>query len=212
MVDDDGITPEADLIRRAQAGDEEAVRTLFEQHVADLRRRVHRKLPALARGKLAESDVIQEAYLTAFLRLGDFEDRGEGSFGRWLGKILENKLHHEARRYLGTTKRAAWREVNLPLSGAEPGMACRHRTPGSEVAAAEEVERLAQAMRTLPLPDQEILRLVHESGLPFTEAAGRLGITSDAARMRYGRALTRVSQCMQSQRPERGHAAGRESS
>ena len=107
MDDDAPIVPEADLIRRAQAGDEEAARTLFERHVADLRRRVHRGLPSLARGKLAESDVIQEAYLTAFVRLADFEDRGEGSFGRWLTKILDNKIRHEARRYLGTTKRAA---------------------------------------------------------------------------------------------------------
>ena len=195
MPSEDAPRSEVDLVRRAQSGDEDAVRELFEKHVADLRARVRRRLPALARGKLAASDVVQEAYLTAFLRLADFEDRGEGSFGRWLSKILEHKIRHEVKRYLGTAKRAAYLEVNHRPS-RESGTASRQRTPGSEMAATEDRQRLARAMRLLSDADREILTFVHEDGLRFTEAGERLGVTADAARMRHGRALTRLSELL----------------
>jgi RNA polymerase sigma-70 factor (ECF subfamily) len=187
---------EADLVRRARAGDESAVQALFDRHVDALRRRVQRGLPVIARRKVAGSDVIQEAYLAAFLRLADFEDRGDGSFGKWLSGILDNKIRDEVRRYLGTTKRAAWREEALPVVGEDVALPSRQRTPGSEAAAAEERARLRRCMDLLAPADREILDLVHREGLKFTEAAERLGTTPDAARMRHARALSRVTELM----------------
>ncbi len=182
---------EADLVRRARAGDEAAVRELFERHVEDLRRRVRRRIPVLARRNVSGSDVIQEAYLAAFLGLAHFEDRGEGSFGKWLAGILDHKIRDEVRRYLGTEKRAA-EEVATDAAS----IPSRQRTPSSQAEASEDLERLRRSMDRLAPADREILDLVHRQGLKFTEAAERLGITPDAARMRHGRALSRVAEQM----------------
>jgi RNA polymerase sigma-70 factor, ECF subfamily len=203
MVGDKEPLPETELLRRARAGDEGAMRVLFERHVEGLRRRVRRGLPAIARRKVADSDVIQEAYLAAYQRLEQFEDRGEGSFGKWLAGILDHKIRDEVRRYLGTGKRAAGREQTLPSAAGEVPLPSRQRTPHSQAVATEDLDRLRACMDRLTPADREILDLVHRQGLKFTEAAERLGVTPDAARMRHGRALSRVAELMQ-----RGAAGG----
>ena len=76
------------LIVRAREGDEEAFRLLVARHTPGLRTRIRRRLPALLRRKVAESDVIQSAYFTAYEKLAEFEDRGDGSFKAWLDRIV----------------------------------------------------------------------------------------------------------------------------
>ena len=102
-----------DLVRRVRAGDEAAARRLFERHVPALRARARSRLPAALRSRVAESDVIQEAYLAAFVALGDFEDRGDGSFAAWLRAILERRIANEVRDGVGAAKRDARREVQI---------------------------------------------------------------------------------------------------
>lgn len=168
-----------------------------------MRARVRARLPRLLRSKVGESDVIQEVHLAMLQRIGEFEDRGEGSFAHWLGKVLEHKIRDEVRRYLGTSKRAAWRETHAASSGSGPPIPSPDLTPGAAAAQAEERARLHDAMARLDGPDQEVLCLVHQEGLRFTEAADRLGITPDAARMRYNRALKRLAQHLP--KPEASH-------
>jgi len=103
-----------DLVRRVRAGDESAARRLFERHLPALRTKARSRLPASLRGKVAESDVIQEAWLAAYLSIDDFEDRGDGSFVRWLRGIVERRVAREVRRHGGVAKRDARREVRIP--------------------------------------------------------------------------------------------------
>src|SRR5262245_36494023 len=105
---------EEEVVRRARGGDEAAARLLFDRHLPELRAKVRARLPAPLRGKVGESDVIQEAYLAAFLGLSDFEGRGDGSFGRWLRGILDHKIADEVRRHVEAEMRDARREVRLP--------------------------------------------------------------------------------------------------
>ena len=104
------------LVRAVRAGDAEAARRLFDRHCDALRGQVRRGLPTGIRKKVAESDVIQEAWIAAFLSLGDFEDRGDGSFARWLRGILDRRIARELRRHHGTAKRDARREVRMPTA------------------------------------------------------------------------------------------------
>src|SRR6185295_17896538 len=57
------------LVRSVRAGDETAARVLFDRHLPALRAKARARLPAALRGKVAESDVIQDAWLAAFLDL-----------------------------------------------------------------------------------------------------------------------------------------------
>jgi RNA polymerase sigma-70 factor (ECF subfamily) len=180
-----------DLVSRAKAGDEEAHRLLFERHLPRLRLRVRRRLSALLRRRVGESDVIQEAWATTSLRLADFEDRGGGSFGHWLDGIVENKIRDQIRAHVGTGRRDARREADedaAALGAPSPG-------PSPSVAAvrAEDRDRLSAALDVLPPRYGELLRLVHMQGVTLIEAAARMGSTPNALSKVYARAVSRLA-------------------
>ena len=191
---DDGEEPELsdeELVNRIREGDEKAARSLFDRHVPALRARVRKRLPASIRQKVAESDVIQEAYIAAFLRIGDFEDRGRSAFQRWLATILEHRILDEVRRFTGSQKRDLNRERTLddarPPAGNDPSVSTMAMD-------AEERAAVWQAIDNLPPDYQTIIRLVHEEGLTLVESAERMDRSPDAVRKLYARALARLSQ------------------
>src|SRR5262245_59159359 len=102
-----------ELVLRVRDGDGDAARLLYDRHAPALRAQVRRKLPNALRAKVGESDIIQEAYLAAFLRVTQFEDRGSGSFERWLRGILDHKLLDEVRRHMEAERRAVRRETRI---------------------------------------------------------------------------------------------------
>ena len=73
------------LVRRAQAGDTEAFGELVERN----RRAVFRAALAAVGSATEADDVAQEAFVTAFQKLGGF--RGESSFKTWLLAITWRK-------------------------------------------------------------------------------------------------------------------------
>ena len=182
-----------DLVRRARAGDEAAVEFLFERHLPDMRRRVRAKMPAALRAKVGESDVIQDAYLAAFASIGDFVDRGDGSYAAWLRRILERKVLNEVRRYAGVDKRDARREARL-ATGEGALLPARGRpSPSVEAMGKEESEHLSAAIESLPDDHRTVIRLVEWEGLSFGEVGARMARSADAARMLYSRALARLA-------------------
>ncbi len=183
----DGRSDE-DLAGRAASGDATALTALFERYRPRLWAHARRRLPAVLRARLAESDLVQEAWLTTSRRLSEFDDRGPGSFGRWLRGILDNKLRDQIRHHLQARRRDARRErapaeTPPPLAGHDP-------SPSAQVAGREDREALQDALRQVPDRHREILHLVHHVGLTLVESAGRLGITPNAAGKLYARAVS----------------------
>src|SRR4051812_24668586 len=84
-----GIEPSAatdlDLVRLAQAGDVDAFGELVERN----RRAVFRAALACLRSPAEADDVAQEAFVTAFRKLGTF--RGDAQFRTWLLSITWRK-------------------------------------------------------------------------------------------------------------------------
>jgi RNA polymerase sigma-70 factor (ECF subfamily) len=183
--------PSLEIVRRAQGGDAEAQRVLFEQFAPGLRARIQRRLPAAVRRKVSASDVIQEAWLTAFQRLGAFEYRGEGSFEAWLARIVENKVHDEVRRFLRTGKRDARRESPDPET---LGVRGRSRSPSSLVADIEAEQALEQRIRSLPARARLVIDLVHREGLSWAAVGERMECTPEAARKLYARVIGRLGE------------------
>ena len=182
-----------ELVQRAAAGDEGAVEALFHRWRRRLRAQVRAQLPALLRRRVAESDVIQECYLTAFRRLAEFEDRGEGSFGRWLRRILKHKVQDEVRRHLRRRKRAAGREVSRAVRPDTDAFPRQGNTPSRYASVKEDHARALRALEELPEDYRRILRLVHDDGLSVPEAAVHMGRSAEAARKLYGRAAARLA-------------------
>ena len=74
-----------DLVRLAQTGDIDAFGELVERH----RRAVFRAALACVRSPAEADDVAQEAFVTAYRKLGTF--RGEAQFRTWLLSITWRK-------------------------------------------------------------------------------------------------------------------------
>lgn len=86
------ISAEADLIRRAVAKDQAAVRYIIQAN----NRRLYRIARSIVRDDSEAEDVLQEAYLRAFSALADF--RGDSSLATWLTRIVMNEALQWRRR------------------------------------------------------------------------------------------------------------------
>lgn len=162
-----------------------------------MRAKARARLPAVLRAKVGGSDVVQDAYLAAFASLGEFEDRGEGSFARWLRGIVDHKVGDEVRRHAAAGKRDARRERRLTGSNAGSRIvASRQRSPSAEVVSGEQAAELRAAIESLPGEQAAILRLVHLDGLTIADAGARMGKAPSASRKLYGRALSRLTERM----------------
>jgi len=183
-----------ELVRRFRAGDETAARGLFERHADELRARAARGMPRAMRPRVAASDVVQEAWLAAFLRLADFEDRGEGSFRRWLATIAENKALDEVRHHVGATKRDVRREIDVQSGIVRLAGPARERSASADLRDAEDRAQVERAMSALPAAQREVMRLVHEERLTVEQAAARMNRSLAAVRKLYSRAVLRLAE------------------
>lgn len=75
---------EAALVRRAAAGEAEAVRQIIKAH----NQRLYRLVRAVLRSNADAEEVLQDAYLRAFANLAAFE--GGSSLSTWLSRIALN--------------------------------------------------------------------------------------------------------------------------
>src|SRR6202158_84229 len=83
---------ETELVRRARARDEAAIRTILQSN----NRRLYRLARGILRNDSEAEDVVQETYVRAFTHLQDF--RGDSSFATWLGRIAINEALGRLRR------------------------------------------------------------------------------------------------------------------
>ena len=83
---------QANLVARAQRGEEAAVRTIIRQN----NRRLFRLARSIMKDDNEAEDVVQETYVRAFTRLAEF--RGESRLATWLTRIVINEGFGRLRR------------------------------------------------------------------------------------------------------------------
>jgi RNA polymerase sigma-70 factor (ECF subfamily) len=187
---------EGDLVERARNGDSEAFDLLCKPCAPHLQALVPRLIPEYLQRRVSVADILQDAYLTAFRRLGDFEHRGDGAFRAWLTQIVRNKVREVTRRYAGTAKRGAVAEVTR---GARPETAAfvgGGPSPSQVAVAGELRDRVRAAVATLPPDYQEVLRLRQGEHLSLDETAQRMQRTKDSVKKLYARALDRLAEVL----------------
>jgi RNA polymerase sigma-70 factor (ECF subfamily) len=173
---------------------------LFQQHRERLRRMVRLRLDRRLRGRIDESDVIQEAYLEATERFDEYQKNPEVPPFIWLRFLTGQKLAQLHRRHLGTQGRSVSREVSL-YRGAMPEatsaalaaqLVGQHTSPSEAAVRAELKLRVQEALNRMDEIDREVLALRHFEQLTNAEAAQVLDIDESAAYKRYVRALKRL--------------------
>jgi RNA polymerase sigma-70 factor, ECF subfamily len=146
-----------------------------------LRRLARGRLGSRLRGKVDESDLVQEAILQAHLARDQFRGKSETERIGWLRTILESKVAGALRQF-SRRRRDVGRETSLePRSGesrarASDGEAtATTSTPSWKAARDEELTRLAGALAALPDDQRRAVEMHHLEGLLFAEIAARMG-------------------------------------
>jgi RNA polymerase sigma-70 factor, ECF subfamily len=172
-----------------------------------LRLAVAMRLDRRVAARVDASDIIQEAFVEAAERFGQYEqDREDPAKAGltpylWLRFIALQRLLIVHRRHLKAQNRAAGREVALAgpgtsvtAAGLAELMVGTLTSPSRSAAKAESLDRLHAALQQLEEADREVLALRHFEHLSNEEAAGVLGIQPPAASQRYYRALKRLKE------------------
>lgn len=189
-----------ETLRRAAAGDAEALEVVFEGHRQRLRRMVQLRISPVLRGRIDASDVVQESFLEAWRRLDEYLEKPSLPFFLWLRFLARQKLFALHRKHAGVRARDPRREVALyhgtiPEASSEAlaSQLLGHLPSPSEALERAELQmQLQEGLDALDPEEREILALRHFEQLTSAEAAREIGITEAAAAKRYLRALRRL--------------------
>ncbi|MEW9612997.1 RNA polymerase sigma factor [Shinella sp. S4-D37] len=172
---------EAALIRRAVAGEAEAVRKIIKAH----NQRLYRLVRAVVRSNADAEDVLQEAYLRAFASLNSFQ--GECSLSTWLSRIALNaalmrlRAHKRLKRAVPARGPAEAEIIPFPISSSIAD-------PERVMAQRQILHLVEEATDALP----ETFRLVFVArvieGLSVEETAALLDLPAATVKTRLHRA------------------------
>jgi RNA polymerase sigma-70 factor (ECF subfamily) len=190
----------AALVVGVIAGDRNALAELFEAYRPRLARIVRFRLHPRLQGRIDADDVLQDAWLRAEARIGSFLAEASRSPFVWFRMITSQALVDLHRRHIGADKRDARRECSLDGRWSPEStqtslafhVAGHFPSPSSAAAKSESAASIDRALSQLGDLDREVLVLRHFEELTNGETAVVLGITEQAASMRYVRALDRL--------------------
>lgn len=189
-------------LAKAIQGDPLATAGLLAAHYPLLRSRAEVRMDQAVAAKLDPEDILQEVYLDVFRNIDRFQDRGPGSFVKWLMTILDSKLIN-ARRALQRQKRDMAREVSPRASGGTESyldlineLRADSPTPSRVVRRQEAVGALLVCMSRLSDVHRQVVQLRYVEGCSVDEVAGRLGRSPGAVVALTKRALKALRESM----------------
>ena len=165
---------DAELIDRVLAGDPKAERALYDAHVDRVFRLVYRMAGDLDRAQ----DWVQETFIRAFEKLGDF--RGESALSTWLCSIAMSVSLNGLRK----VKRSRERETSL--DDAPPlGYTPREADPDLKA-------RLARAIDDLPDGYRAVFVMHDVEGFTHEEIGRALGVQAGTSKAQLFRARAKL--------------------
>jgi RNA polymerase sigma-70 factor (ECF subfamily) len=184
------------LLRKAVGGDADALETLLLQHFDRLVADVSRRIPDDVRGALSAEDVVQDAYIVVFQRIGSFEAQGREAFAAWLSRIAENRLMDAVKALRAAKRGGGWeRLTDAPNAAADDivplleMLPTQSRTPSRSAAAHEAVAALTAALDALDPDYREVLRLRYIEQHSVAACGAKLNRSEGAVYMLLSRAL-----------------------
>jgi RNA polymerase sigma-70 factor (ECF subfamily) len=193
------VTDSADSITRQilllHGGDSGALQRLVADHLPWIEARVRQRLSASLRQEGDTQDFVQETLLEVLRDGPRFAIDSPAAFRALLARIVENTLI-DRERYMHRAQRDRRLQRALPTDSVllldSPARSVTE--PSTHAERAEQRAWLRLALELLEPDDRESIRLRDWEDVSFVEAGERLGISEEAARKRYNRALPKLAQ------------------
>ena len=188
---------DAQLLRAARDGSEEALGQLIDSWRTYLLHLVEKRMPAELRRKVAVSDLVQSACLDVHQRFGDFRGQTVDEWRVWLRRLVLRDLRDARRRFVGTQRCDLRRERQLLGNrGLQFDLQDDHCSPRATLIAREESAALRVALQQLSTDYRTVLRLRNWECLPFAEIGQRMDRTEEAVRKLWARAIVQLQQLL----------------
>lgn len=184
------------LLKRARDGD--GLGDLLEVYRNYLKVLARLQIGRRLRGKVDDSDVVQEAFVQAQQTFQRFRGTTEREFLNWLRQVLSHVMAKLVRRFYGTERRdlRLEREMDEQLNRSSVAMdralVDPHTSPSHQAVRREQAVLLADALEQLPDDYREVIELHHLEDLTFPEIARRMDRTIDSVKNLWLRALARL--------------------
>ena len=164
---------DADLIARAVAGDEVAMRALWAEHAP----RIDAVVRRLVRDADEAADIAQEVWIQIFRALPGF--RGDAQFSTWAHRIAVNRTLNalrRARRLVGVAEELEEDTVHVEDDVDQPFLRAS----------------LEQAVHKLPPGARTVFVLHDVEGYTHEEIAAQLGITTGGSKSQLFKARAKL--------------------
>lgn len=188
----------AELLLRWAAGDQAAMATLVQQDAPWIEAQVRRRLGAQLRQRVDTQDIVQNTLLAVLQTGPRFVCSDRAHLRGLLARMVENAICAQA-HHATAGKRDVRREAAAWTHGASGSVLLLDARPASITqpgAAAERNETrdwVRLAIELLDADDRNVILWREYEEASFAEVAARLGVTEDAARMRFARALPKLA-------------------
>ena len=172
-----------DLVRRAQQGSIEAFSLLYERYLPVVYRRVRYTIP-----ETDVEDITQEVFVDVVRCLKGF--RGDSQFRTWLRTLVNRKVAD----YYRHRNPADFQRVcgdNDEMEDELPMINSFHEST------VEDGIIVNQALKRLPDRYQEVILLRFADDLPFLEIARQLGLTLEATKSLFRRAIAMLQRILE---------------
>ncbi len=179
--------PDAEIVRRVQAGD----RALFEILMRRHNQRIYRAARSVVKDEDEVEDVMQQAYVNAFLHLDQFEERSQ--FSTWLTRIALNEAFARRRKMRRTAQLTDIGSAFDDDRGAIMDTITSPQPDPERQAYAQELHRLLEeAVDALPDAYRTVYMLRDVEGLSTSETENGLGLGEQVVKTRLHRARAMI--------------------
>ena len=185
---------DAVAVERTLAGDRDAFRALVERHSHNVFRLAYR----MTRNRPDAEEVVQEAFLRAYQKLGKFEARA--NFGTWVYRIAANyAIDRMRRRQKEDARRETPRAEDVDGIENDPVNRIQDEAPTPErlTQSLELRKQMEQALAALSEAERTAFVMRHWEGCGIEEIAGVLKSSSSAAKNTVFRAVQKLRYALQ---------------
>lgn len=194
-----------DLELICQSNDRETFNEILLKYRDRLRKIVAMRINPKLQGRIDASDIIQDTYVEASRTLESYLEKPKQSVFLWLRHLAGEKLIQLHRFHFDAQKRNVEREVSLSCEmpqASSYSLASRligsASTPSNIAIRNENKLRLEKALDQMNPVDREVLVLRHFEQLSGKESAAVMGLSHNAIKKRYVRALEKLARIIQS--------------